>query len=53
MIAAQYGLDSLASDSVTSSKPFDQVVAALDVAIGHPDMLNLRDQLAKRVPLPS
>jgi uncharacterized protein (DUF302 family) len=24
--------------SVTSSKPFDQVVAALDAAIGHPDM---------------
>jgi uncharacterized protein (DUF302 family) len=24
--------------SVTSSKPFDQVVAALDDAIGHPDM---------------
>jgi len=24
--------------SLTSSKPFDQVVAALDVAIGHPDM---------------
>jgi uncharacterized protein (DUF302 family) len=24
--------------SFTSSKPFDQVVAALDVAIGHPDM---------------
>ena len=24
--------------SLTSSKPFDQVVAALDAAIGHPDM---------------
>jgi uncharacterized protein (DUF302 family) len=24
--------------SVTSSKPFDQVVAAVDAAIGHPDM---------------
>jgi hypothetical protein len=23
---------------LTSSKPFDQVVAALDAAIGHPDM---------------
>jgi len=25
--------------SVTSSKPFDQVVAALNAAIGHPDMV--------------
>ena len=24
--------------SLTSSKPFDQVVAALDAAVGHPDM---------------
>ncbi len=24
--------------SLTSSKPFDQVVAALNAAIGHPDM---------------
>ena len=24
--------------TLTSSKPFDQVVAALDAAIGHPDM---------------
>ena len=25
--------------SVTSSKPFEMVVAALEVAIGHPDMV--------------
>jgi hypothetical protein len=28
--------------SVTSSKPFDQVVAALNAGIGHPDMVEFR-----------
>lgn len=34
--------------SLTSSKPFDQVVAALNAAIGHPIWLNSGDQLTKR-----
>jgi len=34
--------------SLTSSKPFDQVVAALDAGIGHPDMSEFAEPLTRR-----
>ncbi len=39
--------------SITSSKPFDQVLAALNAAIGHPDMAEFGRSTTKRALLPS
>ena len=39
--------------SLTSSKPFEKVLAAVSEAVGHPDMAELKDQLTKRALLPS
>jgi hypothetical protein len=39
--------------SLTTSKQFDEVVAGVNVGIGHPDMAELGGQLTKRALLPS
>jgi hypothetical protein len=39
--------------SVTSSKPFDQVLAAIDSGIGHPNMAEFESPLARHALLPS
>jgi hypothetical protein len=39
--------------SLTTSKPFDEVIAGVNAAIGHPDMAELGDWHASHVLLPN
>jgi len=39
--------------TLSSSKPFDQVVAALNSAVGHPDIPEFWNQLIGRSPSPN
>jgi len=39
--------------SLTTPTSFDEVVAGVSAAVGHPDITELPDQLTKRTPLPS
>jgi hypothetical protein len=39
--------------SLTTSKPFDEVVAGVNGAVGHPDMAEFGDQLTRHGLLPN